>query len=399
LPAVSSPEGASYFEIISLLALGDKAKSSIKPQEGKWPKGDGWVILNRTRRRNGVKKFLSMALGGVLLFTFILQAEPVGAEGPPSGISRTSQGSSNWQAVEKTLGRPGVEQGDMFKITFPRTDLNVTVNGIPIEPGLALASWFAFKPMPKGTMVMGDMALLDEEVPKVLVQLIKGGFEVSAIHNHLLNESPSIKHVHISGHGSRANLAQSLKVILSFTGTPLRPSGFEGQAPPAGAKTVISAPTPDPSMNSGQGWSKVQAILGPGKVNGRVLQYGFPRAEAITEKGMEIPPFMGMATSINLQRVGGMALGEKGPLGLPLSSKSSRDVVAATGDFVLTAGEVNPVVESLTQNHITVTAIHSHMLEESPRLFFLHFWALGSPSDVAAGLKEALEKVQLAEMK
>ena len=114
---------------------------------------------------------------------------------------------------------------------------------------------------------------------------------------------------------------------------------------------------------------------------------------------MEIPPFMGMANSINLQKVTGLVLGERGPLGLPLGSKTSKDVVAATGDFVLVSDEVNPVVDSLTQSHITVTAIHSHMLNESPRLFFLHFWALGAPAEVAKGLKEALGKVDLAEMK
>lgn len=325
-------------------------------------------------RLANVKKFLVMTLGWSLLFTLTLQTGPAGAEG--------------WQSVEKILGRPGVEHGDMLKVSFPRTDLNVTVNGIPIEPGLALTSWFAFKPTPKGTMVMGDMVLLDQEVPKVLAQLVKGGVEVTAIHNHLLNESPAIKYLHISGHGSRVNLAQNLKVLLSFTGTPPNPPAqpTPGATPPA---------LPDPSVNSGQSWSKVQAVLGPGKINGRVLQYGFPRAEAITEKGMEIPPFMGMATSLNFQKVGGMALGEKGPLGLLTGSKASKDVVAATGDFVLAAEEVNPVVETLTHNHITVTAIHSHMLEESPRLFFLHFWALGAPSEVAAGLKEALGKVHL----
>ncbi len=326
-----------------------------------------------------------MVLRGAFFFTFFFHSGASGADsGSLPGISGTSQGSSNWQSVEKILGRPGVEQGDMFKITFPRTDLNVTVNGIPIEPGLALTSWFAFKPMPKGTMVMGDMALLDQEVPKVLVQLVKSGFEVSAIHNHLLNESPSMKHIHISGHGSRVNLAQSLKVLLSFTGTPQSPL-----APPAASATP---PTPPD-------WSKVQAILGPGKVNGRVLQYGFPRGEAITEMGMEIPPFMGMATSINFQKVGGLVIEEKGLLSLPVGSKTSKDVVAATGDFVLVSDEVKPVVDTLTQNHITVNAIHNHMLNESPRLFFLHFWALGAPAEVAKGLKEALEKVGLAEKK
>ena len=343
-----------------------------------------------------MKKNISMALGRVFFFAFFLHVGSADADsGSLSGISGTSQGSSNWQSMEKTMGRPGVEQGDMLKITFPRTDLNVTVNGIPLEPGLALTTWFAFKPMPKGTIVMGDMVLLDEEVPKVLSELVKGGFEVSAIHNHLLNESPSMKHIHISGHGSRVNLAQSLKVLLSFTGTPFRPAGFEGQAPPSPFAPPSANATPPGLLD----WSKVQAILGPGKVNGRVLQYGFPRAEAITEKGMEIPPFMGTETSINLQKVGGLVIGEKGPLGLPVGSKTSKDVVAATGDFVLISDEVKPVVDTLTQNHITVTAIHNHMLNESPRLFFLHFWALGAPTEVAKGLKEALGKVDLAEMK
>ena len=208
--------------------------------------------------------------------------------------------------------------------------------------------------MDNHAMMMGDLVLLDAEVPKVINKLMEENLEVTAIHNHLINETPAIKYIHYHGEGNATELAKKIKAVLEVTATPL---------------TAPSAQTQTQNIN----WSKVTAILGTtGKQNGMLLQYSFPRNEKLTESGMEMPPSMGMATSINFQMDGYKA--------------------ATTGDFVLLADEVNPVVKALTENGITPTAIHTHMLKDEPRLFMMHFWAIDNPEKLAAGLKAALDK-------
>jgi len=261
---------------------------------------------------------------------------------------------SGWAEIEKVFDRKGTVQGEVFKIAFPRADLKVKVGEVAIEPAFALTSWMAFKPMEKQVMIMGDLVLLDHEIAPVTAKLVASGIEITALHNHIVNESPSVMYMHFGGHGDAKALAEKMKAVLALTGTPMK-------LPPATA--------PATELD----WSKVEATLGyTGQRKGTVLQFGIPRAEKITENGMEVPPFMGMATAINLQMTGEKA--------------------ATTGDFVLLANEVNPVVKALTENGIAVTAIHNHMLFESPRLFFLYFWGFDAPEKLATGLKAALDK-------
>lgn len=274
-------------------------------------------------------------------------------------LTATAQ-QNDWSAVEKVFGKKGTEQDGVFKITLPRSDLNVKVGNFQIDPGLALTSWVAFiktkdmsMNMNSDVMMMGDMVLLDKEVSGVISKIVESGLEVTALHNHIIGESPAIKYMHFSGHGEASKLAEAIKSVLTLTGTPFLDSKSQSQGT-----------SPD--------WSKVEAILGQGKHNGNLLQYGFPRSEKLTESGMEIPPFMGMATGVNFQMSGNQA--------------------AITGDFVLMAGEVNPVVKALVTNGIAVTAIHNHMLNDNPRLFMMHFWAVDDPAKLAAGIKEALGK-------
>jgi hypothetical protein len=256
--------------------------------------------------------------------------------------------------LNTVFGKKGAVQGGIYKITFPRSDLKVTVGDFPVSPGLALTSWIGFMTMGDNTMMMGDLVMLDSEEAKVVAGLVAAKLSITAIHNHLTNEKPAIKYLHFSGSGNGLTLAQSIKSVLALTGTPL--------APP---QPGMQAPSPD--------WSKVEAILGAsGKHNGMLLQYSFARKEKLTESGMEMPPAIGMATGINFQMDGGRA--------------------GITGDFVLLADEVNPVIKALVENGITPTAIHNHMLYDSPRLFMMHFWAVGDPAKLAAGLKAALDK-------
>jgi hypothetical protein len=255
-------------------------------------------------------------------------------------------------ALNNVFGKKGTVTGNVYKISYPRSDLKVKVNGFAVAPGLALGSWVGIIQMGNQAMMMGDLVLLDSEVPKVIKKLVEENLEVTAIHNHLINETPAIKYVHYHGEGDAVTLAKEVKAVLEVTATPL----------------TTQAKSPTRKLD----WSKVTAILGRGKENGTLLQYGFPRNEKLTESGMEMPPSMGMATSINFQMDGNKA--------------------AITGDFVLLADEVNPVVKALVEHGITPTAIHSHMLKDEPRLFMMHFWAVDNPEKLARGLKAALDK-------
>jgi hypothetical protein len=256
-------------------------------------------------------------------------------------------------ALNNVFGKKGTVTNNVYKISYPRSDLKVKVGNFLVAPGLALGTWVGIINMGDHAMMMGDLVLLDAEVPKVINKLVEENLEVTAIHNHLINEIPAVKYVHYHGEGNATELAQKIKAVLQVTATPL---------------SFSSAPAQTQNID----WSKVTAILGTGKQNGKLLQYAFPRNEKLTESGMEMPPSMGMATSVNFQMDGNKA--------------------AITGDFVLLADEVNPVVKALTENGITPTAIHTHMLHDEPHLFMMHFWAVDNPEKLAQSLKAALDK-------
>jgi hypothetical protein len=270
---------------------------------------------------------------------------------------------AGWDAIDQVFGQPGKDQpGDVHKFSWPRRDLHVRITDVLVEPSLALGSWAAFKKMETGdgAMAMGDLVLLGPEVAPVVGALEEGGFEILAIHNHLVNESPRVMYVHFQGKGDAAALAKTLKAALGKTKTPLAPAPGAAPASPTAAQQKTL--------------DKVQEVLGrTGSMAGRVLQVSVPRAEAIRDSGMEVPPSMGMATAINFEAVGTRA--------------------ATTGDFVLLADEVNPVIRELHAHGIEATALHSHMLAETPRLFFLHFWGVGTPEQIAQGVRAALARL------
>lgn len=260
---------------------------------------------------------------------------------------------ANWDSVKKVFNKGSI-QNDIFKITFPRSDLQVKVGSVQIDPNLALTSYLVFKPVGNHSLMMGDLVLLEKEVKPVETKLAELGIEVTALHNHIIEENPKIMYLHVAGLGKPVILAQKMKDVLGLTGTPLT------SIPPEKYPSTFD-------------WSKVENIIGwKGQQRGKVFQFSIPRTEVITEKGVEIPPAMGIAMPINFQVIGNKAV--------------------TTGDLVLFSSEVNPVIHELTKNGITVTAIHNHMLEESPRLFFLHFWAVDEPEKLAYGLREALNQ-------
>src|SRR5438132_3887176 len=266
----------------------------------------------------------------------------------------------DWKDVEAALGRAGTVQPDgAYKVSFPRSDLTITVDGVGIKPALALGSWAAFNESGAHATTMGDLVLLESEVNPVIAELQKGGIEATAIHNHLIGESPRVMYVHFSGHGDATAIARTLHSALALTKTPMGP-------PAAPAASQLDLPTAD-----------LDRIIGhAGKANGGVYQFGIPRAEKITEHGMTIPASMGLATAINFQPTG-----------------NSRAAIA--GDFVMTASEVNPVIRALQAGGIAVVALHSHMLDEQPRLFFMHFWANDDALKLARTLRSALDRMHI----
>src|SRR5438309_5280503 len=265
-----------------------------------------------------------------------------------------------WDPVAKALGRSGTEMpGGVYRVGLGRSDLKVTLDGVQVRPTLALGSYLAFQKMGSEAMVMGDLVLMHEEVNPVMKKLVDGGIEITALHNHLLRSSPATMYMHFCGRADPVKLAAALRAGLAESKTPL--------AAPAPA----GSPPPPLDLDT----AAIDQTLGAkGNVNSGVYAFSIPRAETIMEDGMPIPIAMGSGIVINFQPTGGGR-------------------AAITGDFVLIAAEVNPVLKTLREGGIEVTALHSHMLEDQPRLFFMHYWANDDAQKLAAGLNAALSKV------
>jgi hypothetical protein len=267
----------------------------------------------------------------------------------------------DWEKVDDAIGRkPAVVSGDVHRYGFPRTDLSVTLDGVGVRPALALGGWVAFKGMGNQAMVMGDLVLLETEIKPVMTKLIEGGLDITAVHNHLLRANPATFYMHVGGHGDPVKMATAVRAALAESKTPLSPP----------------SPPPAPPAIDLAGAQLDEIIGAKGQVNGGVYQFAVPRRDAVTENGMTLAPAgpLGLATGIGFQPTG-------------------NGKAAITGDFVMTADEVNPVIKALRANGIEVTALHSHMLDEQPRLYFMHFWANDDAIKLAKGLRAALDKM------
>jgi hypothetical protein len=265
----------------------------------------------------------------------------------------------DWKKVDEAAGRSAAVSGDVHRYGFPRTDLQVTLDGVAIKPAFALGGWAAFKPAHGGAMVMGDLVLLEGEITPVMTKLIENGIDVTAVHNHLLRASAATYYLHIGGHGDPVKMIAAVRAALEASKTPLTAPA------PAASQPAIDLDT-----------AQIDQIIGAkGQPNGGVYQLAVPRRDAISEDGTRLEPAgpLGVATAINFQPTGG-------------------GKAAITGDFVLLGSEVNPVIKALRENGIEMTALHSHMLTEEPRLFFMHFWANDDALKLARGLRAALDK-------
>ena len=295
----------------------------------------------------------------LMAFSAAFAAKPVEWKIAETFISPAQAQEIDWAKVDETLGRKAAVSGDVHRYGFPRSDLSVTVDGVAIKPGFALGGWVAFKPAHGGVMAMGDLVLLETEINPVMAKLIENGLEITAVHNHLLRANPAPFYMHVSGHGDPVKLASAIRDALAESKTPL-------------SVAASSAPAPAVDLDTAQ----LDEIMGvKGKANGGLYQFTVARREAVTEGGVSLTPSgpMGVATGINFQPTGG-------------------GKAAITGDFVMTGEEVNPVIMALRTHGIEVTALHSHMIGEEPRLFFMHFWANDDAIKLAKGLRAAIDK-------
>ncbi len=268
----------------------------------------------------------------------------------------------DWTKVDAALGKTAVVSGEVHRYGFPRSDVQVTLDGVTIKPALALGGWAAFVPSHGGAMVMGDLVLLEAEINPVMAKLLEGGIEITAVHNHLLRANPPTFYMHIGGHGNPVKMGEAIRSALALSKTPLGPP------------VASSSPAPTIDLDTAQ----LDQIIGArGTANGGVYQFNVPRRDPITESGMTVPTAMGSANAINFQPTGG-------------------GKAAITGDFVITGDEVNPMIKALRANGIEVTALHSHMLTEQPRVFFMHFWANDDALKLAKGIRAALDKTAVA---
>ncbi len=268
----------------------------------------------------------------------------------------------DWKKVDAALGKTAAVSGEVHRYGIPRSDLHVTLDGVAIKPALALGGWVAFAPMHGEAMVMGDLVLLESEITPVMTKLLDGGLDITAVHNHILRAAPATFYMHVGGHGDPEKMAAVIRSALSGSSTP-----FDAPATTAGPAPAVDLDT-----------AKLDEIMGvKGTASGGVYQFAVPRREPAMESGMQVNTPLGGANAINFQPTG-------------------NGKAAITGDFLVTGNEVNPLIRALRAGDIEVTAIHSHMLDEQPRMFFIHFWANDEAVKLARGVRTALETTAIA---
>jgi hypothetical protein len=268
----------------------------------------------------------------------------------------------DWKKVDAALGKTAAVSGEVHRYGLPRTDLHVTLDGVGVKPALALGGWVAFAPMHGEAMVMGDLVLLETEITPVMTKLLDGGLEITAIHNHILRATPATFYMHVGGHGDPEKMATVIRSALSASKTP-----FDAPVTTAGPAPAVDLDT-----------AKLDEIMGvKGTATGGVYQFGVPRRNPAVESGMQVNGPLGGANAVNFQPTG-------------------NGKAAITGDFLVTGNEVNPLIRALRAGDIEVTAIHSHMLDEQPRMFFIHFWANDDAQKLARGIRTALETTAIA---
>jgi hypothetical protein len=273
------------------------------------------------------------------------------------GSGGSQSGTTDWSTVAQAVGMNGTMlPGGIFTISLPRDDIRVSIGDVELASEMGVDSWMSFMDMGNESAMMADLVLTPSELRVVQKEVLGEGLKITAIHTTLAGEKPQVFDLHVEGTGDPAMMARA---ILNAT----RSAGITYTSSP-------HEPRPQPWV----GMEETSRILGvEGKADGGIVHYVIPRAGKVTAEGMEMPPYWDVSTQLKFQ---------------PLAGNST----AVTGEFVLTADEVEPAIRALNDNDITVTALHSHMLTEEPRLFYVHFWAVGDHVKLARGLREAIDR-------
>ena len=269
---------------------------------------------------------------------------------------------ADWAPVTDALGRTGKfgDDNTVYRIALPRTDLQVVSRGVPIKPGLSLGGYVAFAKYGDTAMMMGDLVVTEDELPKVTDALQAHFIEQTAIHKHLLEQTPPVWWTHIHAMGDPGQLAQGLRAALDATALP-----------PA---TPPPAQQPPIDLNT----AAIDTALGRhGTADGGIYKFTINRNTPVEEDGHLLPPTTGVTTGINFQPVGGGG-------------------AAVNGDIVMTGDEIQDVIDALRSGGIDVVEVHNHTLGEQPRLFYLHFWAVGDSPALATTLREAVSATNAA---
>ncbi|TAM65497.1 DUF1259 domain-containing protein [Mycobacterium sp.] len=281
--------------------------------------------------------------------------------GNPRSAVRTTE--ADWKPVADALGRTGKlgDNNTAYRINLPRTDLHISSYGVDIKPGLSLGGYAAFARYDNNeTLLMGDLVVTEEELPKVTDALQAHGLAQTALHKHLLQQSPPVWWTHVHGMGDVTQLAQGLKAALDAT--------------------AIGPPTPPPAQQPPVDIDVAgveQALGRRGTQDGGLLKYSIPRKDTIIEDGHVLPAAsLNLTTVVNFQPVGG-------------------DRAAINGDFILTAPEVRKVIQALRAGNIQIVELHNHGLTEEPRLFYMHYWAVDDAVTLARALRPAMDATNL----
>jgi hypothetical protein len=307
-----------------------------------YPKGRSWWIMGFMKRLGLVLFLISMGV----VFAWARWAD--------------YKANRDWKTVEQLLGYPGQAEGDGFKITVPRYDLNVLVHGSLLDSQAGLASWFAFKPLARGSFLSGDLVVTDAEVPRVEAQLASSQMTLTAFYRPFNGETPGVERISFMGQGTRVLLAQDVRALLAATMMPLAASSLK-TAQPSSAQTAWGMP--------------LEKSLGPGRWIGGTLSFSFVPAEPVTEENIELPSYIGLETTVHFQPEGKQA--------------------KAYGEWVLTQAEAQKVIGSLMENHIDITGIHSTLIPQTPAMVYIDFWAEGDAPKLAKSFKEALKQTKL----
>ncbi|HKW39829.1 MAG TPA: DUF1259 domain-containing protein [Gemmatimonadales bacterium] len=283
----------------------------------------------------------------VFLFAITLAA-------PPSVRAQ----EASWDSVGRILGAPDVYAAGYHRYNLPRRDLTLRVGDVTVAPALALGAWAGFSGMPEDATTMGDLVVTSSEVSPVLAQLARGRIEVTAVHNHLVGEQPQLTYIHFHGQGNAVALARRLDRVIALTSTP---------------RPVQPAPTQPLTIDT----AAVFTALGhSGKAQGAVAQLSFVLVpDTVTLNGRPVTPALGYGSPINVQML-------------------DASHAVATGDFAVRGPKVGALLTALAEHGITATAVHSHLIDESPRLYYIHFWANGPYADVLRGLRAAVDAVR-----